>query len=581
MVENHDEQLSSENTAKTEKVQTRVRPVLIGDILIEAGVISQEQLDNALDIQKKTKKRLGEILIDNEWLSERQLAEALSTQLQIPMISLSRYRPMTEALSVVPQPVAERLEIVPLSVLENNRLRIAIAEPLNLLALDELRVLTGMDIELTIAVPSEIAREIPNFYKVMDSLQNAMVEVVSDEEGSIELDLSKTKGDATADDAPVIQLVNGVLEQAAREGASDIHIEPFERLTRVRYRVDGLCYDALDFPSNLHPAVSSRIKIMGNMDITERRKPLDGRILIKVLDRRIDLRVSSLPTIYGEKMVLRLLDQENAMVGLQKLGLEDDDQQILTEMIRKPYGIILVTGPTGSGKSTSLYSILERINLPEVNIITVEDPVEYTIPGINQIQVDEKAGRSFSAALRSILRQDPDKIMVGEVRDPVTAQLAVRAALTGHLVLSTLHTNDAPSAIARLVDMDIAPFLVASSVICVIAQRLVRKLCPYCREEIVLSPKACESIGIPVNSTVYRAVGCDACRGTGYRGRSGIYEIMTIDEKTKRMILEGASSGEIRDYVISAGMKTLRDSGIEKVLSGSTSLEEVMQATID
>jgi len=581
MVENHDEQLSSENTAKTEKVQTRVRPVLIGDILIEAGVISQEQLDNALDIQKKTKKRLGEILIDNEWLSERQLAEALSTQLQIPMISLSRYRPMTEALSVVPQPVAERLEIVPLSVLENNRLRIAIAEPLNLLALDELRVLTGMDIELTIAVPSEIAREIPNFYKVMDSLQNAMVEVVSDEEGSIELDLSKTKGDATADDAPVIQLVNGVLEQAAREGASDIHIEPFERLTRVRYRVDGLCYDALDFPSNLHPAVSSRIKIMGNMDITERRKPLDGRILIKVLDRRIDLRVSSLPTIYGEKMVLRLLDQENAMVGLQKLGLEDDDQQILTEMIRKPYGIILVTGPTGSGKSTSLYSILERINLPEVNIITVEDPVEYTIPGINQIQVDEKAGRSFSAALRSILRQDPDKIMVGEVRDPVTAQLAVRAALTGHLVLSTLHTNDAPSAIARLVDMDIAPFLVASSVICVIAQRLVRKLCPYCREEIVLSPKACESIGIPVNSTVYRAVGCDACRGTGYRGRSGIYEIMTIDEKTKRMILEGASSGEIRDYAISAGMKTLRDSGIEKVLSGSTSLEEVMQATID
>lgn len=581
MVENHDEQLSNENAAKTEKVQTRVRPVLIGDILIEAGVISQEQLDNALGIQKKTKKRLGEILIDNEWLSERQLAEALSTQLQIPMISLSRYRPMTEALSVVPQAVAERLEIVPLSVLENNRLRIAIAEPLNLLALDELRVLTGMDIELTIAVPSEIAREIPNFYKVMDSLQNAMVEVVSDEEGSIELDLSKTKGDATADDAPVIQLVNGVLEQAAREGASDIHIEPFERLTRVRYRVDGLCYDALDFPSNLHPAVSSRIKIMGNMDITERRKPLDGRILIKVLDRRIDLRVSSLPTIYGEKMVLRLLDQENAMVGLQKLGLEDDDLQILTEMIRKPYGIILVTGPTGSGKSTSLYSILERINLPEVNIITVEDPVEYTIPGINQIQVDEKAGRTFSAALRSILRQDPDKIMVGEVRDPVTAQLAVRAALTGHLVLSTLHTNDAPSAIARLVDMDIAPFLVASSVICVIAQRLVRKLCPYCREEIVLSPKACESIGIPANSTVYRAVGCDACRGTGYRGRSGIYEIMTIDEKTKRMILEGASSGEIRDHVISAGMKTLRDSGIEKVLSGSTSLEEVMQATID
>jgi len=575
------EELKEETRVKPKNGDLKAKPVLIGDILLEAGVITQDQLEAGLKEQKTSKKRLGEILIDREWMTERQLAEALSAQLQIPMISLARYRPMTEALSVVPQAVAERLEIVPLSVLEGNRLRIAIAEPLNLLALDELRVLTGMDIELTIAVPSEIQREIPNFYKVMDSLQNAMVEVVQDGSGSIELDLSKIQSDASADDAPVIQLVNGVLEQAALEGASDIHIEPFERLTRVRYRVDGLCFDSLDFPANLHPAVSSRIKIMGNMDITERRKPQDGRILIKVLDRRIDLRVSSLPTIYGEKIVMRLLDQENAMVGLQKLGLDDDELKVLSHTIKRPYGIMLVTGPTGSGKSTTLYSVLERLNLPEVNIITVEDPVEYTIPGINQIQVDERAGRTFGAALRSILRQDPDKIMVGEIRDTETAQLAIRAALTGHLVLSTLHTNDAPSAIARLVDMGIAPFLVASSVVCAMAQRLVRKLCPFCRQEITLSPKACESIGIPPDSKVYRPVGCDACRGTGYKGRSGIYEIMPISDTIRQMIINGAPSTDIREIAISDGMRTLREAGIRKVLEGTTSLEEVMQATID
>ena len=317
------------------------------------------------------------------------------------------------------------------------------------------------------------------------------------------------------------------------------------------------------------------------MDITERRKPQDGRILIKVLDRRIDLRVSSLPTIYGEKIVLRLLDQENAMVGLPKLGFDEEEMKIINKVINKPYGILLVTGPTGSGKSTSLYSVLERINVPEVNIITVEDPVEYTIPGINQIQVDERAGRSFSAALRSILRQDPDKVMVGEIRDSETAQLAIRAALTGHLVLSTLHTNDAPSAMARLVDMNIAPFLVASSVVCVLAQRLVRKLCPYCRQEILLSPKACRSIGIPEDSRVFRPVGCDACRGTGYKGRTGLFEIMEVDEHIRKLVLDDAPSSKLREVAIANGMRTLREAGIRKVLEGLTSLEEVMQATID
>jgi len=559
----------------------RARPALLGKVLTESGAITKDQLKIALSEQSNTRKRLGEILVEKKWLTERQLAEAVSAQLQLPMISLARYRPMTEALSVVPQGVAERLQIVPLSILEGNRLRIAIGEPLNLLAIDELRVLTGMDVELSIAIPSEIHREIPNFYKVMGSLKDAMVEVVEDAKGSIELDLSRIQNEASADDAPVIQLVNGILEQAAIEGASDIHIEPFERLTRVRYRVDGLCFDSLDFPANLHPAVSSRIKIMGNMDITERRKPQDGRILIKVLNRRIDLRVSSLPTIYGEKMVLRLLDQGNAMVGLQKLGFDEDEMKIIHQVINMPFGIMLVTGPTGSGKSTTLYSILEKINVPEVNIITVEDPVEYTIPGINQIQVDEKAGRTFSAALRSILRQDPDKVMVGEVRDTETAQLAIRAALTGHLVLSTLHTNDAPSAVARLTDMGVAPFLVASSVICVLAQRLVRKLCPSCKEKVVLSPKACSSIGIPEGSRVFRPVGCDVCRGTGYKGRIGLFEIMEVNDKIRRLTLENAPSSVLREAAVANGMKTLREAGLKKVLEGTTSLEEVMQVTIE
>lgn len=551
----------------------------LGDLLVSMGLISDEDLKRVLSEQKYSKKRLGEILVSKQLLSERQLAEVLSRQLRVPLISLARYRPMGEALRLVPENVARRLELVPLAILDNNRLMIAMADPLNVLAIDEVRILTGMDVEVGIATSTEIFRDLDKFYQVQGSLDDAMVEVVESSGSTMDLD-REGKG-ASADDAPVVKLVNSIMEQAVRESASDIHIEPFEKVTRVRYRVDGSLFDAIDFTRKLHPAVSSRIKIMANIDISEKRRPQDGRILIKTLNKNIDLRVSTLPTIYGEKVVLRLLDQSNAMVGLEKLGLEQPDRELVEKIIGTPYGIVLVTGPTGSGKTTSLYSVLERLSKPEVNIITVEDPVEYTMTGINQIQVNEKAGLTFSEALRSILRQDPDKIMVGEIRDLETAQLAVRAALTGHLVLSTLHTNDAPSATVRMVEMGIAPFLVSSSLIAVIAQRLVRKLCEHCKQEYILPDPIAEDVGLPKGTVAFKPVGCEICRGTGYKGRSGIYEIMKVDEDIENLILEGAAGHRIQQEAIRKGMRTLRDSGLVKVTDGVTSLEEVLQVTLN
>jgi len=503
----------------------------------------------------------------------------LSRQLRIPLISLARYRPMGDALRLVPYKVAQRLEVVPLAILDNNRLMIAMGDPLNVLAIDEVKILTGMDVEVGIATPSEIQRDLQKFYQVQGSLDDAMVEVV--ESSGYEIDLDKEGQTAGADDAPVVKLVNSIMEQAVREAASDIHIEPFETVTRVRYRVDGSLFDSLDFPRKLHPAVSSRIKIMANIDISEKRRPQDGRIVIKVMNRKIDLRVSTLPTIFGEKVVLRLLDQSNAMVGLEKLGILNEDREVVEEIISVPYGIILVTGPTGSGKSTTLYSFLEQVSKPEVNIITVEDPVEYTMTGINQIQVQEKAGLTFGEALRSILRQDPDKIMVGEIRDLETAQLAVRAALTGHLVLSTLHTNDAPSAPVRMSEMGIAPFLVSSSLVAVVAQRLVRCLCSECKQRYDIPPATCQDTGLPEGSSAFKPVGCDVCRGTGYKGRMGIFEIMRMNDTIKGLILDGVPGYRLEKEAIAAGMKTLRQAGLKRVLDGTTSLEEVMQVTFN
>ena len=549
----------------------------LGDLLVESGAITPEQLGQALAEQKSNGLRLGETLVKNGSLTEGKLLDALSALLKLQIYSLSRYRPMPEALRMVPENVARRLHAIPLSVEDGNTLLIAMSDPLDIIAQDEIRMLTGMDIKVGIASPSEIERNLERLYSIQESMEDASLELMDTAVGDI--DLTQAMGEANPDDAPVIQLVNQVIEQAVREGASDIHIEPFEKNTRVRYRIDGQLFNAFDFPKHLHPAVSSRMKIMSAMDISEKRRPQDGRILIKVLGRRVDLRVSSLPTIYGEKIVIRILDQGNAMVGLTKLGLDADDKLLVDQVCNAPYGIVLVTGPTGSGKSTTLYSVLEQINRPEVNVVTVEDPVEYTIFGIGQVQVNERAGLNFNNTLRSILRQDPDKIMVGEIRDGETAQLAIRAALTGHLVLSTLHTNDAPSAAIRLIDMGIQPFLVSSSLLTVIAQRLVRSLCSACKEEYELPEKVAETLDVPAGTKVFRPVGCNECRGTGYRGRSAIFEIMAITDSIRQLIVSGASADVLRKEALNNGMKSLRKSGIRKILEGRTSVEEVLTTT--
>ena len=528
--------------------------------------------------------RLGEILLKNGWLTERQLAEALSRQLKLPLISLAKYKPAREAMRIIPEAVAQRLEIVPLAILESGKIAIAMSDPLNVLAVDELRMITNADFEINVATASDVRRALMDFYKVATSLEDAMGEILSSEtDFSRAIVAAGSPQDVmgvSADDAPVVRLVSNILEQAVKDLVSDIHIEVYEKEAKVRYRVDGALHEHMVYPSQLHPAVMSRIKVIANMDISERRKPHDGRILVKIGDRRIDLRVNSLPAIHGEKMVMRLLDQGTSKVGLTNLGLYDDDIEILMRMIRAPYGIFLITGPTGSGKSTTLYSLLEILNKPDVNIITVEDPVEYTMDGINQVQVNEKAGLTFTEALRSILRQDPDKIMVGEIRDYPTAELAIRAALTGHLVLSTLHTNDAPSSVVRLLDMGVQPFMISSSLVAVVAQRLLRRLCPSCKAEYPLPADVAQSLGVPAGLKVYAPKGCDNCRGSGYKGRVAVTEIMQVDEDVKALINTGATVAEIRQKCLSKGMRLLSHSAWRGVMAGVTSIEEMLALSV-
>ncbi|MBQ7262131.1 MAG: Flp pilus assembly complex ATPase component TadA [Synergistaceae bacterium] len=552
----------------------QTRQPRLGDVLVEANAITEADVARALQIQKATGKKLGEIFISEGIITSTRLAEALSAQLKLPLFTLTRYRPMPEAIKLVPRGVAERLGLIPLALVEDDQLLITMANPLDLLAQDEVRMLTGRNLKIGISTQEEISKNLDRLYNLQNNLEEAIVEIDPDSEDTKELDF-----DAGVEDAPVIQLVSNLLQQAVREGASDIHVEAYEKTARVRFRVDGQLYSAFEYPVALHPSVAARLKIMSGMDIAEKRKPQDGRILIRVDGRRIDLRASILPTMNGEKAVLRILDQESASVGLDRLGLEPDDMEKIEMFCEMPWGIMLVTGPTGSGKSTTLYSMLQRINQPDVNIITVEDPVEFSVAGINQVHVNEKAGLSFEAALRSILRQDPDKVMVGEIRDQKTAQIAIRAALTGHFVLSTLHTNDAPSAATRMIDMGVAPFLVSASLSGVIAQRLVRRLCPICREEYEIDDNTCDMLEIPKGTHAFRPRGCNECRN-GYKGRRGIYEIMVVDDDLRRMILEGVSNIVLRQAAIEKGMKTLRRSALNGALAGFTSIEEVFGTTL-
>jgi type IV pilus assembly protein PilB len=548
----------------------------LGDILIKAMAITQDQLQQALEEQKKTRERLGELLIAKGWVSERQVIEALGNQLKKQLVSLSRFTPMPEALEAVPEHLARRLRVVPMSITGNGTLMVAISDPLDVFSLDELRLYTDREVDVSLAVLSEINRALDHIYQVKEE-ESGDVEVLGTAE---ELLRDSATSVAYLDEAFAVDLVNRLINEAVREGASDIHMEPHEKTMRIRFRVDGALFDAHEYPRDRHPAVSSRIKIMANMDIADKRRPQDGRIILKVQNRKVDFRVSSLPTVYGEKIVIRILDQENSVVGLDKIGFFPDDKRAIEDIITVPYGVILVTGPTGSGKSTTLYSMLERVNRPEVNVITVEDPVEYSIQGINQVHVNEKAGLTFASALRSILRQDPDKVMIGEIRDLETAQMAIRAALTGHTVFSTLHTNDAPSTVVRLTDMGIPPFLVASSLMASIAQRLIRRVCPYCREEMIVPDGLAHPELLPRGSRIYKAQGCDACRGTGYSGRTAIFEVMLVNDPIRKLIVDNASAPEIYKQARIEGMRTLREQGLRKVYEGESTLEEVLHVTM-
>ncbi len=549
----------------------------LGGILVRMGVLNEKQLEQALEVQARTGERLGRVLVRMGLVTEEDLAKAIGVQWGYPFVSLSTVPVDPEVVRLVPQHIASRHKVLAFAR-NGDKLVVALVDPLNLFALDDVRLVTGLDVEARITTEDELMQAINKYYHVGSIFEQA---VVAEEEAAGEEEVSIDRLREMVDEAPVVKLVNVILDQAIREGASDIHIEPHRNGLHVRYRIDGVLHDVMSPPRNLRAALTSRIKIVANLDIAERRKPQDGRIHLKVDGRDIDLRVSTLPTMFGEKVVMRILDQSNALISLNRLGMRSDVQAKWEELATKPYGMILVTGPTGSGKTTTLYATLSKINTLDKNIITVEDPVEYQLPRINQVQVNPKAGLTFATGLRSILRQDPDVIMVGEIRDRETAEIAVQAALTGHLVLSTLHTNDAPSAFTRLVDMGIEPFLVASSVIGVLAQRLARQICSKCKEAYRPPREAVrrldEGLAEDEGLVLYRGSGCDHCRQTGYKGRTGVYELLVVTDRIRELVVRRAPATEIRDAARSEGFRTMRDDGVQKVLEGVTTIEEILR----
>jgi type IV pilus assembly protein PilB len=554
----------------------------LGELLVEAGLITKEQLEKALAEHRRTGERLGKVLVRQGLVKEQDIISLLEYQLGIAQVRLPPGSVNRELARLVPEPLARRYQAVPVR-LEGNRLVVAMVDPLNVMAVDDLRLSTGYEIIPAIAAEAEIERALEECYGQPLPLPELVATDEAEPAPALQaevFDLDRQAAQAGAE-APIVRLVNGILHQALRERASDVHIEPQAEEVRVRYRVDGALRPVMSLPKVHHAAIVSRIKIMGAMDIAEKRLPQDGRVQIRVAGRQVDLRVSTMPTIFGEKVVIRLLDRGAMFLSLDELGFQPETLARYRRLIRRAYGMILVTGPTGSGKTTTLYATLREINSPEKNIITIEDPVEYVLEGINQIRVNPKAGLTFASGLRSILRQDPDVIMVGEIRDRETADIAIRSASTGHLVLSTMHTNDAAGAITRLLDMGVEPFLVASSVIGVVAQRLVRTLCPRCREAYSVPEGAEERLllGEPEQTplTLYRAVGCPECGGTGYRGRMAIQEVMPMSSALRRLVLARASSEEIAAQAVAEGMVTLWQDGLAKARQGLTTVDEVMR----
>lgn len=559
----------------------------LGELLVKENLITPEQLKKALEEAKGTGGRLGESLAKLGILDETELADFLSKHYKIPSINLEEFEIDPEILKLVSQEVCEKHTIIPVNR-AGQTLIIATADPSNIFVADDIKFLTGYNVEMVVAPESQIKKAIERYYgkqasdsvmnEVMQELSDAEIESVSEEEDIDVKDLEKQ-----TQDAPIVKLVNHILTDAIQKGASDIHVEPYEKFFRIRYRVDGVLHEVMQPPLKFKNAVISRLKIMSSLDIAERRVPQDGRIKLRVKDKEVDFRVSTLPTLFGEKVVLRILDKSNLQLDLTKLGFEEEQLKLFREAINQPYGMVLVTGPTGSGKTTTLYSALMELNQVTDNISTAEDPVEYNLPGINQVQINEEVGLNFASALRAFLRQDPDIILVGEIRDFETAEIAVKAALTGHLVLSTLHTNDAPSSITRLLNMGVEPFLVTASVNAVVAQRLVRKICTNCKVEADVSPKVLIEMGMDPEEaqevTCYKGAGCEKCNNKGYKGRLALYEIMPLWEELKEMILNGASAGELKKEAVRLGMSTLRMSGLKKIKEGLTTTDEVLAIT--
>jgi type IV pilus assembly protein PilB len=563
----------------------------LGDALIHEGLINEEQLQQALALQKKSGKRLGAVLVEMHLVTEQDIVQILSKQLRIPFIDLSNYLIDPVIAKLVPEHIAKRHMLIPINKV-GNKLTVAMVDPLNIIAIDDIQLMSGLMVKPVVATHTDINKALQDAYGAV-AQQDKLMDDLEDIGHTDEDDLDQL-GELGENDAPIIRLCNLVISQAVQNGVSDIHIEPFEKELRVRYRQDGMMFTAMTPPKKATAAITSRIKIMSSLNIAEKRLPQDGRIKIKVASRMIDLRVSVLPVIWGEKIVMRILDQSSLKVNLEDLGFEPKTLERFKSGIASPYGIILVTGPTGSGKTTTLYSALTSLNAVDTNVMTAEDPVEYMLHGVNQVQCKPEIGLTFAAALRSFLRQDPDVIMVGEIRDFETAEIAIKASMTGHLVLSTLHTNDAPGTIGRIVNMGIEPFMVTTSVIIVQAQRLVRKICKDCKFEIKpraeqisqfgITPELLRRLDLPhineKNMMFYKGKGCETCNNSGSKGRVGVYEVMMMSERLRDIILNGGSTDDIRRQAIEEGMLSLRESALRKALTGMTSLEEVVRVTM-
>lgn len=557
----------------------------LGEQLIKMGVVTEEQLIKALDIQAKSKARgiklmLGQTLTQLGYCREEDIAKAMAKKWGLDFVSINSTGIDMGAANLITPEVALKYKLIPIRITDG-KLIVAMNNPNDIIAIDDIELITGYEVQPVVIADHELSAALEQFSNISKNIEQ------QDDNDEVEEESIGALDDEEANEKPAVQLVNQVLNQAVKANASDVHIEPQEKYSRVRFRIDGVLHEVLQSPLKLHPSVTSRVKVMGGMDIAERRVPQDGRITLKVEDKTVDIRVASLPSAYGEKITMRLLSRNSSVLTMEDLGFPEKHLERYEKATRLPYGFILITGPTGSGKSTTLYATLGSINTPDKNIITLEDPIERRMAGLNQIQMNSRAGMTFASGLRSILRSDPDVIMVGEIRDRETAKIAVESALTGHLVFSTLHTNDSPGAVTRLGEMGVEPFLTASSLVGVVAQRLVRVLCPKCKKSYQITREELLKIvpDFPFNPdedsvTLYRAFGCMSCNNTGYKGRKGVYEYLSVTETIQRLILERASTNDIRDAAMSEGMNTLRQDGLQKVRQGMTSIEELLRVVM-